>query len=431
MNNILIIFDIITLLISIFITYKSCKKVFSGQLSILNICILLFVLVQVIPITVSWIGDMSKINYYYKYMNLAMTDLKTGIIYDLFCIFTITSLFILSTKSKYKNSNIFNMNIKIKYNKFTSMLCISSFLISIIILIFAVLFSPNPKVYTNFAYFFTHSYSKLSLEYIYHQKIIIYSCYLSFLLMLNSYFFNSKKNKLIYIIPIALLTWINGKRTLFLFSIIGIIIIDYLKTSFNTKKEKRKFIKKVILCLLIFIIYYLVYNNITKKSEFANAYLLYSTYFSRLSNVKISIYDRLYTKSMIDYSFETILHNLIFFVPRSIMPTKPHAYFQHFTPYVFLGVGKLNTNITYAFQVNMWSEFITNAGIIMGSILGILFLYTISKIAERSNNIIVYIFGLIFLVLYNLYGFEHIVQISYLMFIITLLFNMFIKNRKK
>lgn len=96
------------------------------------------------------------------------------------------------------------------------------------------------------------------------------------------------------------------------FMIAGILVIDFLKWDKHSRRYINRLIWKAIFFGIIIVGYYLFYNDKTGKSNFADDYLLYATYFSRMSNVKVSIYDLLNQGKMLQYPCQTLLYNLLF-----------------------------------------------------------------------------------------------------------------------
>lgn len=185
---------------------------------------------------------------------------------------------------------------------------------------------------------------------------------------------------------------------------------------------------KCILCNCDKRNYYLFYNDKTGKSNFADDYLLYATYFSRMSNVKVSIYDLLNQGKMLQYPCQTLLYNLLFFIPRVLWEGKPYPYYKYFTSYVYYGVSnKVVPNMQ--FQVNIWSEFISNMGI-FGYVAALYLVIWIVKKSEKSSNSIIMLSGTVFAFLYMMYGFEHIIQITYVVWAVSSIWT-FIRSKFK
>lgn len=413
-----LLIDVLTVITLLYFFIASLKKVLKGKYSILHLCVIVFFVIQVLPIGVEIFGaDYSKIEIFYPYMNYAMTDVTVAVIYDFFVIATELILYHYANKLKRSNTNAnFSVSLSGKTATIIQLLCV----ICIFLPVIAVFVSPTPSVYTQFAYF-VHNGSSNIESYIFHTTVMKAVVYLSFASTLFLYYFNSSKYKYMVYLSIFIITWVNGRRTLMLFLLIGILVIDFLKWDIVTRKQIKKLMRKAFVFAVVVIVYYIFYKEQTGKSDFANNFLLYSTYFSRLSNVKVSIYDQLYTRSMLDYPFETLLFDVLFFIPRAIWDSKPLPFFSRFTYYTLYGSGvgiERFDHIGWNFQVNIWSEFIANAGF-FGWLLAIWFVVYMAKIAEKSKSRATYLIVAAFLVLYFMYGFEHIVQATFLAFVFT------------
>lgn len=414
--NVLLILDWITFIASFFIAIRSIKSILSGRYSMLHFCVGIFFVMQALPIAVGYLGDLNKIQQYYPYMYYAMKDQNVGVIYDFFVIICMLALSFYA--QKYARKVALGAKISLTINKaINGKFRIWILMISLIFMVspvIAVIFAPKPSIYLNFAHFYTHSYDLLSDEYIYQGSVMRYINYLAMGGTLLFYFVSKRKVNVIAYISVFLITWINGKRTLFVFLLIGILVIDFFKWNRMNRKYLWRVISKAVIFAGIIAAYFLIYNKFTGKSAFANDFLLYTTYFSRLCNVKVAIYDLLYTNTMIAFPGQTILYDLLFFVPRIYWPTKPYGYYLYFTSYVFYGeTARRVENMN--FQVNLWSEFLSNFGA-LGLFISLAFVIVIIKKAERSNNQIVSLSGSIFVMLYMMYGFEPLVQITYLLF---------------
>lgn len=416
--------DFVAVLTGLFFLVKSGLHLTSGDYNMLHVCLVVFFVMQALPIAVGWFGDLGAIRAYYPFMFKAMTDVTTGIIYDLFVIVTVALLYWFSCRfPRYRPFSISDWVNKVKAFRGLTVLI---GMLTVFPIIVGVLLAPDPSVYLQFSYFNINLDIKSSVSFIYDDVVMHLLTYVAFFSTLVSYYCSDSRSKIQYVIPVLLITWINGKRTLLLFLLIGFVIIDYLKWDRNDRVYIKVLARKALLFFGFYIGYYIVYNLITQKADFADNSLLYTVYFSRLCNVKVAIYDLLYTNSMLDYPMQSILYNLLFFVPRSIWPGKPYGYYPYFTSYVFSGVG-WNTIKGYGFQVNLWSEFISNAGF-LGLFLAIGFVVAVIHIAEKSQSVVSYISGTAFIVLYFAYGFEHIVQMLWILFIISLFFSWIFKR---
>lgn len=423
--EVVVIVDLCVFLISTYIALRAVTKIYHGRYSMLHFCVLIFYAMQVLPIFVSLFGKLDKIQLYYEYMYYAMIDDSVAYIYDLFAI---TGMLILSYNadklSKYSNVSVlsnFKLGAKRQYIVAMAAICM-------VLPLFGIILAPHPQVYLKFSYFYMNEYSNTGVDYLYHRTIMKILTYISFAGMMVFYYLAKRNKKLYTYLVLILVTWVNGKRTLMVFMIAGILVIDFLKWDKHSRRYINRLIWKAIFFGIIIVGYYLFYNDKTGKSNFADDYLLYATYFSRMSNVKVSIYDLLNQGKMLQYPCQTLLYNLLFFIPRVLWERKPYPYYKYFTSYVYYGVSnKVVPNMQ--FQVNIWSEFISNMGI-FGYVAALYLVIWIVKKSEKSSNSIIMLSGTVFAFLYMMYGFEHIIQITYVVWAVSSIWT-FIRSKFK
>lgn len=423
--EVVVIVDLCVFLISTYIALRTVTKVYHGRYSMLHFCVLIFYAMQVLPIFVSFFGRLDKIQLYYEYMYYAMIDENVAYIYDLFAIVGMLTLSYNANKlSRYSNGSVlskFKLGNKRQYIVIIAATCMILPLVGIVL-------APHPQVYLKFSYFYMNEYSNIGVDYLYHRTIMKILTYIAFAGMMVFYYLAKRNKKLYTYLVLILVTWVNGKRTLMVFMIAGILVIDFLKWNKKSRRYINRLIWKAIFFGIIIVAYYLFYNDKTGKSNFADDYLLYATYFSRMSNVKVSIYDLLNHEKMLQYPCQTLLYNLLFFVPRVLWEGKPYPYYKYFTSYVYYGVSnKVVPNMQ--FQVNIWSEFTSNMGI-LGYAVALYLVIWIVKKSEKSSNSIIMLTGTVFAFLYMMYGFEHIIQITYVVWAVSSMWT-FIKSKFK
>lgn len=423
--EVVVIVDLCVFLISTYIALRAVTKIYHGRYSMLHFCVLIFYAMQVLPIFVSLFGKLDKIQLYYEYMYYAMIDDSVAYIYDLFAFAGMLILSYNADKlSKYSNVSVlsnFKLGAKRQYIVAMAAICM-------VLPLFGIILAPHPQVYLKFSYFYMNEYSNTGVDYLYHRTIMKILTYISFAGMMVFYYLAKRNKKLYTYLVLILVTWVNGKRTLMVFMIAGILVIDFLKWDKHSRRYINRLIWKAIFFGIIIVGYYLFYNDKTGKSNFADDYLLYATYFSRMSNVKVSIYDLLNQGKMLQYPCQTLLYNLLFFIPRVLWEGKPYPYYKYFTSYVYYGVSnKVVPNMQ--FQVNIWSEFISNMGI-FGYVAALYLVIWIVKKSEKSSNSIIMLSGTVFAFLYMMYGFEHIIQITYVVWAVSSIWT-FIRSKFK
>ena len=399
----------ITVALSTIILGASIHKIAKGRFVMLHFITIVFYLMQVVPLIVDNIIGVDISLKKYPKMYTAMTDDTVAYIYCAFVIITLLVLYCFANRSL-KNSNTvnfpvveFNVSIYVKMILFFGMF----------LPILAVLQSPDPSIYLKFSYFYMNSYNSSSSEYLYHTSTITLVNYIAFASAMLSYLFKRKNAMSIEIyLAILLYVWIDGKRALLTFSLIGILIIDLLKKKYRSRAIV--YFQKVIFFAVLIIGYFILYSSVTGKGSDETFYVQYSTYYGRMSNVKTAIYDVLNTNSILDYKGQTLLYNLLFFVPRVFWPGKPAMYCKYFTAYVYNRSSSLF--LPWNLQVNVWSEFISNCGL-WGIILAIALIIIVSRISEKSGDFFQYMFGTLFISFYCMFGFETLTLISYIIWL--------------
>lgn len=405
--------DSLTFIIGLYCAMKSLQRIFKSQYSMLHVCVIFFFAIQVLPLLVDSFNDISLLQSRAKYEYYAMIDGTTCWIYDVFCCITSTIL----------------LNLANKYSKYTMRITLgdimsknSTLSVFFFILMFSplvgVIIAPDPSVYTYFSYFYTQSYNPMGVEYLYHGHVMLYFNYLAFFAIICYYFQKSdtKFGSYASFVASCLLVWVDGKRGFLAFLIVGVLFIDFIRQ----KKTNTRLIRKSIVLIGVFLAYFVVYSNLTEKHSDDSFYPMYNAYFSREAEVKLAIYSRLpWNTKMLPYDGASLLYNMIAFVPRSFWSAKPYGFFNYLTAYAYYGSGE--TFLTYSnYQVNIWSEFIANMGII-GYFCSLLFLGWIIKKSERTTNKLLNIIGGLFCLMYLFLGFEMLVMLSFYLWIYLLI----------
>lgn len=411
------VIDLTSFAIATIFLIKSVKKIIRGKFSILHVLLVLTYVMQILPIV---IVDISNINIYdiYRYPNVykPLLDTKVSIIYDLVMIFIIMLLYYLANKkNSYIYFNMIDSILNVRVNKY--LMAIMKILM--FATLFAVIISPKPSIYLKFSYFYTNEYDINSSIYLFHITKYVYAKYISFASILIVYLCKDKygfKSNLLEYIAAFFLMWTDGKRTIIMFLLLGILCIDILKRTCKSKI----IIGKTAIFLLLIVIYFNLYSNITGKGADSVFISNYIYYYSRISCVKTAIYGRVYNMKMLDYNGQSILYDIGFFIPRSIWVNKPLMFVKYFTPFS-CGYGHNIILNNFNLQVNIWTEWIANFGII-GIFFACLFIVCVARITEKKNNAYSYMFGLLFSGMYLMFGFEPNVQMVFLIWIFTLIF---------
>lgn len=413
----MIVLDTLTFIISLPFIAKSIKKITSLKFSVLHIAIISFWLMNVLPLIVYSLFDYSLAVAPYVKISEVMNDKKTSLFYDISVIVILILLFKFANKLDNKQNEDFfdRFNFKFDINP------IAYYILEMGMIspLFAIIFAPHPKVYLQIGYFYKNNFDTTIEVLNYHKTIVPIIETISFLCIIALYFIrksNSKSYNFDIYISIFLITILNQKRTLLLYIFIIILVIDIITSN---RSDNKKVLFKGAILLILFLTYFYAYSRITGKGDNDSFISNYLFYYSRMINLKTSLYDCLNGMNILDYIGETILFNIFFFIPRTFWPTKPVMYVKYFTAYAVRGdsLAFLNWN----FQVNIWSEFVSNFGL-LGIILGCFFLYKIVEIAEKSDNIFSILLCTAFICLYNMYGFENTVAEIWILLILSIIF---------
>lgn len=379
----------------------------------MDLVAVIYYFMQVFPLLIQYfknftIYDCNKNIVLYN----AMTDETVALCYDLFCIITVLTFYFFSQKDEkdfyrlFNGQTFYSDNVKIVVR-----------LLIYLPLFLGFLFAPVKGIYLTFSYFYNTTVTSSSIEYIYHREVISTVVLISsFFVLLNYYISNNVSYRSTFStwIGLILCTWFDGKRTLLVVILLGIVAIDYIKGNF----EGFSFFKRCSSFLLVILIYFAVYSLFTNKGHDDDWFTNYFFYFNRLNVEKLAIYDKLYTNKMLDYNGQTILFNLFFFVPRLVWADKPAMYCKYFTGYAYHGDG--NHWVSGNYQVNLWGEFVSNFGL-LGHFLALAFLIILSRFIIRAKTPVCYSAGLLFILLYQMFGFESLTLYVYISWIISLI----------
>lgn len=400
----LAVLEVAAILFCTILCIHPLKKILSGASNILHFCTLSFWTVQVIPLIIKqFLGIDAALKRYPKTF-IAMNDETTCFVYAFFVIIVEFMLDIMSRTLPCSYHSFWQVRgfiQRIVENKLVKGLLLCGMFTEAIL----VAFSPEPSIYFHFSHFYTNTVNRLTPEYIYHASVMSIGNRVAFFCIILFYYLTQEpKGKWITYVAIAVMTWVNGKRTLMAIALLAVLIIDFLRAS--DKSERIKLVKKTLVVGIIIVGYFKLYSDITGKFSSTSFNYQYSIYFGRMSNVDACIYAELNDEAVLAYRGQSILYDLLFWIPRAVWNTKPVLYSKYFTAYV---MGYKSININWQFQTNIWSEYFSNFSF-MGPFLGIIVLYFIAYLSQKSKNMSVYIIGLVFAVMYTMYGFEALVQ---------------------
>ena len=395
------IFNLFTFIIGTHILLLLLKNT-RQYYSIYNILGIVFYIFQFVPLIVSFFWGEGYHFYAANNIERSLNDTTTCIIYN---IFVIIILFYFFYRGREKDKDLYyNIN-KLK-NLTVSKIVKYILIIAMLSPILAVYFAPNPSIYFKWAYFYTNTAS-FSEEF-YNTEVMHVFLYISFFSFVLYYLDNNKKEWFAYFI-IILITWLSSKRTFLVFGFSVIIIIDLFKGKFINKTAR--LINKAILLVAICVSYFIYYSVNTGKGSDEPFYVTYTMYYSRDYSIKASVFDQLNGARMLEYPGQSVLFDFFFFIPRDSWNNKPMMFSKYFTTYCQdRGLDSISTTNYY---VNIWSEYISNFGIIIGPILAILLISFILKISSNSKATMIYFLGVSFVVFYFFWGVQPFTMVIY------------------
>lgn len=411
----MVLFNTIAILVSTFLLFCVVLKISKSEINLVDICFLAVFLMQVVPLAFEFVFGIEDIKQESIYVYEAMGDTVTGFYYNLLTVISLAVLYLFRDTIGKKN-NLTKVRFFLRGIRLRPFVSCSLLLFSFLLLLFGILLSPDRTVYLHFSYFYTSDLSRTSAAYAYHYSVMSQLELIMLGVVLLVYLLSSPKARfvrLIVYIEVFLLVWVDGKRGFLTYSLLGILMIDFMKKSYNSRIL---FASKSSLFLAIILSYFFVYSSVTGKGSGNSFFVEYSFYFSRLSVEKTAIYDCLHGKRILEYPLQSILYDLFFFVPRSWWPEKPVMYCRYFTGYAYTGLG--SNMLTGNLQVNVWTEYISNFGII-GHLLALLLLLFVIRFLERKASPVPYIFGSMFILIYLMFGFESIVLVLYSLFVLS------------
>lgn len=409
------IIDLLSIFICTLILIKAINRLFIYGVNVYYVLLCVFYSVQVFPLITDHIYKEQLISLN-PIIFKAMTDVRVALMYDLFVVIVSIVLYKWALNEKGTNiSSLLNALRNIRFSKRTNaILVIISFLPFI-----SIAFSPDPHLYTNFAFLYNLNITATLADSLFFSEIVSPTIYISLIAILTLYADVRRKKWYIYIL-IALVLWISQKRAFIFFAFGGVLFIDILQQRFQ--KQIIKFFKKVIILITFSVGYFIAYANNTIKNINDDAgYSTYVTYGTRHYCMKTAIYDNLNGSTILKYPGQSILFDLFFFVPRTYWEDKPVMYQRYFTAYV-LGLDvDANVEKWLNLLVNIWTEFVSNFGLILGCLMALFLIKLLVNISK--NNTFSYLSVSLFLSVYFSFGFEPIVMLFYVFWLFTMIMN--------
>ena len=407
--------NIITLIVSVLFI----SKVRHSDLSTTFLSLLIFDLLFVFPLLAETILGVASTSYLgFQY---AQYDVGTGVLYALFCII-VEGIFVLNIKKEAARAESDLSltkrltTLRSQINKNQVLLMVAG--VACVLPIMCILFSPDPFLYfTQIGYFSSvgsYGNAEVQPDSIAFNNAIKNVQYLAIIgaVLLKLGDINNKSSlfciRVIAIIGVAL---INSKRTLVTLLLLVLLAITML----SNDSKKRKWVTALI-TLTVAGTYFIAYSYLSEKYYLnTDWYAVISEYFFKSTSVKVSIFSILHPDSLriLDYPGQTVLFDLLFFIPRAVWHSKPYPFPDYYSSAV-----KGYSGDSWNFQTNIYSEWIANFGI-LGFILAPLVLILLIRMAENSRSTICLISGICFVIMIETFEFSDVAKILLIIFVVS------------
>lgn len=269
----------------------------------------MFQAVYVVPILNDWIFGLQDFSYKFPMYQAALEDELTNILYNIFIIIVPV---ILSYLGRPKLNGDFNLKELIVLKPINRIFFIIAFLLMFTPM-FLIIFAPDPLKYiSEYAYFQQNRVMSSESEIWYHFTIMKIGGIISLVsILIVKYFGKNDFTNNLFIYSAAIATGVlNGKRTLFAMILLGILVVDILKS----KKGTFPFLKAIMTFITIIIIFVVYANIIDKHTRNFSQLDDLRLYFFRDFDVKLAIYSLLYPEKQKVLSFygQSFLYNIFF-----------------------------------------------------------------------------------------------------------------------
>ena len=409
-------------------------KVHNRKISIAYIALLVFDVAYVLPLFVECIWGNAYIGYYG--FELAMNDSLTLFVYAI-CVSIVQYLFGAyiaknAPLSKDNKSIRAKSAFVVQISKARTILYYKHIVKFVLIILCTVplvmiVLSPNPLFYFRNLGFYENAMELTSEELRFHTGSAKVFCYLGFLGVLGIKLCDVKILKRYSIlrgVGIVGVTLLNGKRTLFAFLMLSMLGIDYLS---NISKKAKCF--RTIFTGGITIGYFFIYAHVTGKINYSfNIYSMISEYFFRSNSVKVAIFALLRPDKLnvLEYPLQTIIYNILFFIPRSVWELKPYPYPAYYTAAVY-GISEIDI-IGWRFQTGIYAEIISNCGFV-GFFVAPLIILWLCKTSEYNKNLIVNMLGLFLIIVLQVFEFSDMFKVVFIVWSMLIIRGKIFKRR--
>ena len=389
MDATVLIINIIFLILSSLLIYPSVKRIVKYQsFSMADYVIILIAVFNCIPVFFDIAFGVPMYVYWYKPFESVICDFNVCVIYNFYVLITLIALQLYARSIRHKRG------IQATYEG----VCLSPYRKPIVDVALSVL----PVSYFIYKYGIAAfaGYTMLGRRGIQSgdsqliNQMIILSIYI-----FATRFFSRPRNKREYIgmfIFFFLLIWLNGKR--YMIVTIGEVVF-YLYQMTKRRSEKRASLTPIIIIGVLGFVLFSAFYITSIKVNTASQYL-YGTLrvdFGRDDVTKYVIHKVLIKhEPILDYPGQTVLADILIFVPRSIWPGKPYPHYRYLTASI-LGVS--TTKIPAGTTPSIFEMNICNFGW-MGIIATMIVLIILCNTADKANELSIKV--IILLIITNL-----------------------------
>lgn len=380
-----ILFDIILIVFSSIIFYKSYKKIiFEKNCSISNYLNIIIYVFCVIPIVLNYLVGIPNYHtiYWYKPFIEPMKNENVSIIYDVYVFFTMFLLHVLLSRKK--------NNIELKNENTLTSLFSNNKIIAILLIISPILLIVASGTLKNYLIFSVASNRGFSEN---TSNSFMTPCLLISLLTYFSILFKNNitfKKIILSFIYFFVIVWISGKRFM-IANIILLFIFYVVNMNFDLKKRKRIF--RIIpifgIFLILFSVFYLTKIRPMQETSYESVYDMLRVDFGRDDVIKYVIYeDTIKGNKILNYRGQSFLSLIGSFVPRKLWKSKPYPHYMYLTSSILnLSIFKLPAGTTPSFLEMV----ICNCGIFGYFLCSFILLFlccTADKIKDIDNKAI-------------------------------------------
>lgn len=378
----MILFDLILIIFGIFISVSSYRRIcFEKNASVANYTVLIIFAFCILPIILNYIMGIPTYTsqYWYRPFIEPMKNVKIGIIYDIYILCAIFSLYFIECKrKKYKEKEVVQNNFFIDTLKRHKIICL------ILILSPLLLIICNGTL-SNYAIYNTTQNRGLS-------EVASNRWVTPLLLMSLCVFFSitfkeniSKKKIFISFIYFFVVAWISGKR--FIFANILILSLFYLSNmdlDIKFRKKMYYLLPIIVVILVMFSGFYLSVLKPAKVHSDNSVYDMLRVDFGRDDVIKYVINKEFFEKEpILDYRGESFLSLVFELLPRKIWKNKPYEHYMYLTSSIL----ELPVNSLPAGTTPCWFEMCLCNFSYFGFFIAIYSLCFISRLFDKTLDV--------------------------------------------